>query len=316
MSDDLGDSRPPQSLLLDYERIAALRLKRTVDLETSDDDARPALARLVDAAFAVHAEGTIVLMRPDDLPVPPGEAYSERLHTSYQHWLRTDRPGASDELLYGEPGFWQHWWNRIRDRDYAADGPLAMDVVVPDDGSFLARAWLTEFDPEIRAHVLGQDLIRGRAIVPPGAIRSAVEPMLDLSAESGLEVRVLSTEARFVLYDGETAILNEPHLERSDGVTGPPEAYWAVRDASVVSPLRQFFDLLWALAAPYRAHRGEHDEMLELLGRGCTDVQVAETLNVSHRTVSRRVAELMTEFGASSRFELGMRYERARRQTS
>src|SRR5690606_39240587 len=148
-------------------------------------------------------------MRPDDWPIHPGHAHIDQIHETYLSWLRADYPPASGELLYGEPGFWQHLWNRIRERDYRSAGPLMVDIVVPDDGTFSARAWLAEFDPQIRAHILDGGLVRGRVILPPDSVRSAVEPMLDLVAESGLGVRVLSTEARFVLYDGAIAILNE-----------------------------------------------------------------------------------------------------------
>lgn len=82
----------------------------------------------------------------------------------------------------------------------------------------------------------------------------------------------------------------------------------------IVWPLQQFFDVLWDSATPYRPHRGEYDEILELLGRGWTDAQITESLNVSARTVSRRVAEIMDDFGSASRFELGVRYARARVQ--
>jgi hypothetical protein len=189
-----------------------------------------------------------------------------------------------------------------------------MDIVVPDDGAFAARPWLAEFDPGVRDYVLGGGLIRGRAIVPPDALKSIAEPMLDLSTESGFEVRVLSTEARFALYDERVVVLSEPPEEGIGRVEDRPEPYRAVHRRAVVEPLRIFFDLLWRSAAPLRAYRGEHTETLELLARGFTDERTARALNVSARTVSRRVSGIMAEYGARSRFELGLRYGRDRRE--
>jgi DNA-binding NarL/FixJ family response regulator len=70
--------------------------------------------------------------------------------------------------------------------------------------------------------------------------------------------------------------------------------------------------MLWRSATPLRVRRGEHEETLEMLARGFTDARIALALNVSARTVSRRVSEIMTEYGAGSRFELGMMYGRDR----
>lgn len=306
---DLDDA-----LVQDYERLADLRVKRVSDLSQGRAaGGRAAFERLLPAGLAVEQHGAIILRRPEDCPMPLDRSLFERMLVSYLDWLRSDRGSPdppADELLYGELGFWQHWWNRIRERDYEADGPLPMDIVVPDDGTFEVRSWLAEFDPEIRAYVLEGGLIRGRAIVPPQTLRSEVEPMLDLSAESGFEVRVLSTEARFVLYDERIAVLNDPFGERREEAEHSPEPYWAVRSRAVVEPLRHFFDLLWRSATPLRTYRGEHAQTLELLARGFTDTRIALALNLSARTVSRRVSEIMAEHGAGSRFELGMMYGR------
>jgi DNA-binding NarL/FixJ family response regulator len=51
--------------------------------------------------------------------------------------------------------------------------------------------------------------------------------------------------------------------------------------------------------------------LLEALGSGAQDEQIARRLGLSLRTVRRRVAELMEELGAQSRFQAGV--EAARR---
>lgn len=218
----------------------------------------------------------------------------------------------ADELFTGESGFWQFWWDLIDDRDHETLGPLTMDIVVPDDGTFEVRSWLAESNPEVLAHVLGGRLITGRVIVPPQSLKSIAEPMLDLATDSGFAVRMLSTPARFTLYDESIAVIGQP-----PGTGGPwseerPEPYRAIRKADTVDPLCHFFELLWRSAAPFREHRSDQDAILGLLTRGFTDARIAQSLNLSPRTVSRRVSEVMAAYGAGSRFELGMIYGRYR----
>jgi DNA-binding NarL/FixJ family response regulator len=45
--------------------------------------------------------------------------------------------------------------------------------------------------------------------------------------------------------------------------------------------------------------------VLALLARGRTDQQIAGQLGIGVRTVRRRIAEAMDEYGVRSRFELG-----------
>ena len=46
--------------------------------------------------------------------------------------------------------------------------------------------------------------------------------------------------------------------------------------------------------------------LLEQLARGAKDEQIARTLGLSLRTVRRRVADLMDDLGAGSRFQAGV----------
>ncbi|HEX6875106.1 MAG TPA: helix-turn-helix domain-containing protein, partial [Nocardioidaceae bacterium] len=50
---------------------------------------------------------------------------------------------------------------------------------------------------------------------------------------------------------------------------------------------------------------GQRRLLLHQLTRGAKDEQIARTLGVSLRTVRRRIAELMDELGADSRFQAG-----------
>jgi DNA-binding NarL/FixJ family response regulator len=47
-------------------------------------------------------------------------------------------------------------------------------------------------------------------------------------------------------------------------------------------------------------------QLLEMLASGAKDEQIARALGMSLRTVRRRIASLMAELGADSRFQAGI----------
>jgi hypothetical protein len=84
-----------------------------------------------------------------------------------------------------------------------------------------------------------------------------------------------------------------------------------VRAPALVSLVTELFERCWDTAMPLRSTtvavgRNERLEILEGLTLGSTDEAMARQLGVSLRTVRRRVADLMTELGASTRFQAGM----------
>lgn len=73
----------------------------------------------------------------------------------------------------------------------------------------------------------------------------------------------------------------------------------------VVRAMHTLFESLWATGVPYPQTAEGWRSVLELLGEGKTDEQVAEILGIGLRTVRRRIADAMDEYRAASRFELG-----------
>jgi len=211
--------------------------------------------------------------------------------------------GWNDRLLFGDDGYWTHWWNMMHDRPEGAS-PLAMDVVVADDGWFPSRDWVGEFDREIVDYVVTNRLMTGRAIVAPGGLDTPAGDVVQLVRSLGIEVRIFSSPTHYVVYDNEAAVLREAG---SDGLEG----HRLTRCGSTVGALRRLFSLQWSMGMPWHEAEKGSPDLLQLLGEGLTDAQVARAMNVSVRTVSRRVTELMRASGARSRFELGMRFARA-----
>lgn len=151
---------------------------------------------------------------------------------------------------------------------------------------------------------------RSRAIYPVRILREAPE-VVQARAGAGEEVRLLpDLPTRMFLIGRTHAVLPEPL-----GFVDEPRTL--IRQQGVVEALLLYFELLWDRATPVPGledapTRGELRRfLLEQLAAGEHDEQIARRLDLSLRTVRRRVADLMTELGADSRFQAGV--EAARR---
>jgi hypothetical protein len=92
---------------------------------------------------------------------------------------------------------------------------------------------------------------------------------------------------------------------------GPSEGRILVRAPALVSLVTDLFERYWEKAVPLHSTpvgfgRNERIEILEGLMLGAKDEALARQLGVSLRTVRRRVADLMDELGATTRFQAGM----------
>jgi predicted DNA-binding transcriptional regulator len=87
-----------------------------------------------------------------------------------------------------------------------------------------------------------------------------------------------------------------------------------VHAPAMVAIVRELFERIWERSVPLRRvtslggdqrENGQRD-ILELLMLGAKDEAIARHLGVSLRTVRRRVADLMDDLGAGTRFQAGM----------
>lgn len=293
------------ALRRDYERIAlagAKRIQSSTGEAVLDVDQHAALHRLIVADLAVVEGGAFTLLRADHAAVDIDGPTSEVFQTLYTYWLRSDDEASEDEVLYGELGYWQHWWNLLHERDDRDQHPLDVDMFVADDGSFANREWLAGFDEEILAYVTTRRLVTGRVIVPPSTLGAPAEAFIEWVIELGMQVRVFPSPSQYVIYDGVATVLHD------DTSPGDLERHRLTRRAAVVEPLRHLFALQWAAAIPWEEYTKDASGTLHLLAQGWTDVRIADAMGISARTVSRRVSEAMNAAGVQSRFELGMKY--------
>jgi sugar-specific transcriptional regulator TrmB len=86
-----------------------------------------------------------------------------------------------------------------------------------------------------------------------------------------------------------------------------------VRSSSLLDALCEVFELLWRNATPFpstdpsqpAARRRDSVSLLSLLTSGLNDKSIEHQLEMSHRTLARRISELMKELGATTRCQLG-----------
>ena len=96
-------------------------------------------------------------------------------------------------------------------------------------------------------------------------------------------------------------------VKRADGVA------LLVRTSSLLEGLCALFDTYWRVGVPFAElspgmasnEGGTADAVLPMLASGLNDKTIAYRLNISHRTLMRRIRELMQRHGASNRFQLG-----------
>lgn len=92
----------------------------------------------------------------------------------------------------------------------------------------------------------------------------------------------------------------------------PTADYLLIRDPMLVEAFTTVFDLAWAQALPLPATDGPDTDqrLLTLLASGMQDEAIARHLGWGLRTVRRRVAALMVELDAATRFQLGAAAQR------
>lgn len=151
---------------------------------------------------------------------------------------------------------------------------------------------------------------RSRAIYPVRAVREA-PATLRHRAEAGEEIRVVpELPTRMIIIGSSHMILPEPL-----GMSDQPRTL--TRQRGLVEAGTLLFEMMWerSTAVP-DLERGEARPdlrrfLLQQMAAGFQDEQIARTLGVSLRTVRRRIAAIMTEVGADTRFQVGV--EAARR---
>lgn len=171
----------------------------------------------------------------------------------------------------------------------------------PFDVQFLRSSWEQDL-AVIERGVEVKELVTPLAVNTP----SGLEYFTDL-VQRGAKVRMSHRVVqRAYLQDRSVAVV--PVAIDSTG-----GAALLVREPAMLLSLYQQFDSIWRTAISIG--RGSSDllgldavtEVLHLLAEGMTDDAIARRLQISHRTVQRRVAAVLELLECTSRFSAGVR---------
>jgi sugar-specific transcriptional regulator TrmB len=144
---------------------------------------------------------------------------------------------------------------------------------------------------------------------------------LRIAAAAGEQFRVFpALPFKLVVFDRRIAII-PLHLASPDG------PYLLVRSSSLLDALCETFEMYWRAATPFIAGHVaigpadapdsdplHADALLTLLASGMNDKSIEHELNVSTRTLARRIFELTMRLGASTRFQAGWLAAQAMRE--
>jgi hypothetical protein len=145
-----------------------------------------------------------------------------------------------------------------------------------------------------------------RTVYPAGMLADADQlAAVRLWISLGEQARVApDVPARMIVFGSEAAVIDLTFDRES-------ETDLIVRSPALVAALHELFERIWTHAvavshADVDTVNAERKQLIELLQFGQTDEYVARHLGVSLRTVRRRVADLLKELGAATRFQAGM----------
>ncbi len=148
---------------------------------------------------------------------------------------------------------------------------------------------------------------RSRVLYPARVLEEA-PASVRARADLGEQVRILGQLPGSMALIGERAALVPSWQDPRNGPV------LVVRDPSLVTALHLLFAALWERALIVPGVGADEEEqrasarrlILDQMARGAKDEQIARTLDLSLRTVRRRVADLMEELGVDSRFQAGV----------
>lgn len=91
----------------------------------------------------------------------------------------------------------------------------------------------------------------------------------------------------------------------------PASPYVFIRNPALVRCFAAWFDVMWSVAPEVQVPESGSDEaLIRMLALGAKDEVIARTLHVGLRTVRRRIATLMDQYGVTTRLQLGAALER------
>ncbi|WP_197060950.1 helix-turn-helix transcriptional regulator [Microbacterium mangrovi] len=256
------------------------------------DDATPARYTAIDPRIAIPA---LVRMRQAELARTSAALPSYA--AEYQERMLRTEPQRLVEVLDGPGAITERVSTLLRS---AEEEVLAFDEPPYVGGTPSANT--DEYDLLARG-------VAVRAVYAAEAlsIDGKADDIRDL-VERGEQARVVPhVPLKMVLVDRRAAVI--PLTARAESVRTTAVVVWQSR---LCDALIELFEATWERATPVFAlasavpdMEAVDRELLSLLNAGLKDETIARQLGLSERTVRRRVADLLSRLGATSRFQAG-----------
>lgn len=271
-------------------------------LGKSSSATRRAIAELEELGLVTRAPGRPVRLlaaRPDtaiDLLVARRQSELTTLQVNARALAaQMSGPRQPDELLevvIGQRAVGHRYRMLVRNCE--------RELLVIDRPPYAAPVESTEEDVTARLseHVRVRGLYAPESLEPPGAL-AKVARAIEKGEQSRMHPKL---PMKLAIADRSVALLP---LVLDDMV----ESALVVRRCALLDALVVLFETLWEQSSPVlpSPNTAQPDlGLLTLLAAGAKDETIARQLGISPRTVTRRVAELLDQLGARTRFQAGV----------
>ncbi|MFJ8007424.1 helix-turn-helix domain-containing protein [Streptomyces fagopyri] len=316
MLEVLGLDQPAEALyiiLVDNPPLSVTELCRRTGIEP--DAADTALVRLEDGGLISrlpgnppsytalppeHALEVLLLARERD--IHRVRALTERLTERHREARRGRDSTALIEVVTGRDGVARCGQQLFKRAEQELRGIDAPPYAQASDGERVNSA------TALAGRSVRSRFIHARdTLSSPGAVAR-----LEADIMAGEEVRFLpKAPMKLIIADDQAALI--PLLATPQVL----DACILVHPSALLDALSALFESLWEQAQPYmpgtpatnRPNEIVSDEerrIISLLAMGMSDEAISRQLRISHRTVQRRVHELLDRLGAASRFQAGV----------
>jgi hypothetical protein len=197
------------------------------------------------------------------------------------------------EFVHGHEAQWKAWPR------YGVTHP-PHDPVNMYPNLTIIRSIMVPTMTEDEKRMVARSAIRG---IFPRSLLAVEEDrlFLDELRELGMRIRIADSVPSWVYAD--RGVLCALPLSWAEH---PPSSIAIVTHPSITEIVSLYVESVWDRAIDYPLGDDGWEPVLRLLARGLSDAAIAQSLDVSPRTVHRRISEAMEHLGARSRFELGV----------